>query len=148
VTAEINKLKPVIEQAASSQTDRPSIAQSRPAQALAAFFMHARINPVETAARHRYGSCRLHRRPCRQFSSHRRSAPARTYSYLLSKTGLEPDHGWPAWSRSSPFAPGGTTDILAGAMAPNCKSLGQPFVVENRAGAGGNIGADVAAGGA
>jgi tripartite-type tricarboxylate transporter receptor subunit TctC len=45
-----------------------------------------------------------------------------------------------------PFAPGGTTDLLARALAPEfSKAFGQPFVVENRAGAGGNIGADVVA---
>ena len=45
-----------------------------------------------------------------------------------------------------PFAAGGTTDILARAMAPELtKAFGQSFIVENRAGAGGNIGADLVA---
>jgi tripartite-type tricarboxylate transporter receptor subunit TctC len=45
-----------------------------------------------------------------------------------------------------PFAPGGTTDILARAIAPELsKAFGQSFVVENRAGAGGNLGADAVA---
>jgi len=45
-----------------------------------------------------------------------------------------------------PFAPGGTTDILARAVAPELSRVfGQPFIVENRGGAGGNLGADVVA---
>ena len=45
-----------------------------------------------------------------------------------------------------PFAPGGTTDILARAVAPELtKAFGQTFFVENKAGAGGNLGADVVA---
>ena len=45
-----------------------------------------------------------------------------------------------------PFAPGGTTDILARAIAAELsKAYGHQFLVDNRAGAGGNIGADIVA---
>jgi tripartite-type tricarboxylate transporter receptor subunit TctC len=45
-----------------------------------------------------------------------------------------------------PFAPGGTTDILARALAPELgKAFGQTFVIENKPGAGGNTGADLVA---
>ncbi len=41
-----------------------------------------------------------------------------------------------------PFPPGGSTDMVARAIAPKLQqSLGQPFVIENRAGATGAIGA-------
>ena len=64
---------------------------------------------------------------------------------------LQPATAQTAWPNKPvkiivPFAPGGTTDILARAMAPELsRAFGHPFVVENRAGAGGNVGADAVA---
>jgi len=45
-----------------------------------------------------------------------------------------------------PWAAGGSTDILARVLSEHLgKSLGQPFVVENRAGASGNVGSNIVA---
>ena len=45
-----------------------------------------------------------------------------------------------------PFPPGGTTDTLARIISPKLtEALGQQVIVDNRAGAGGNIGSDVVA---
>jgi len=44
-----------------------------------------------------------------------------------------------------PFAPGGTTDVLARLVAQKLgDSLGQQFIIENKPGAGGNIGTELA----
>ena len=45
-----------------------------------------------------------------------------------------------------PWAPGGITDILARLMAERLtQSFGQPFIVDNRSGVAGNIGAEIVA---
>ena len=45
-----------------------------------------------------------------------------------------------------PFAPAGPTDLMSRAVAERLSQrLGQPFVIDNRPGAGGNIGAEVVA---
>ena len=44
------------------------------------------------------------------------------------------------------FPPGGTTDLMARAFSPKlAEALGQPVVIDNRGGAAGNIGLEVAA---
>ena len=67
--------------------------------------------------------------------------------FLIANTTLA-QTAWPtkAVKIVVPFAPGGTTDILARAVAPELtKAFGQTFIVDNRAGAGGNVGADIVA---
>src|SRR5690606_17186759 len=45
-----------------------------------------------------------------------------------------------------PFGAGGTTDLTARIIGPEmARRLGQPWVVENRAGAGGNVGSEACA---
>ena len=83
------------------------------------------------------------------FAFHRRhllTAAAGTALSLLASVALADT--WPSRPVKIvvPFAPGGTTDILARAIAPELsKAFGQPFVVDNRGGAGGNVGAEIVA---
>ena len=71
-------------------------------------------------------------------------APGTAHAQAAAPAGA----GWPTKPVRIvvPFAPGGTTDILARAMAPELsKAFGQQFIVDNRAGAGGNVGAEMVA---
>ncbi len=70
---------------------------------------------------------------------------------LLASLGLS---AWPlSWAQSSksvrlivPFTPGGSTDILARAIAPKlAAALGQNVIIDNKPGAGGSLGAGEAA---
>ena len=67
---------------------------------------------------------------------------------LLASPALRAQPAYPSRSLRLivPYPPGGTTDIMGRLIAePMARHLGQPIVVENRPGAGGNIGAMVAA---
>ncbi len=62
--------------------------------------------------------------------------------------GAQQDHAYPsrAIRLIVPFPPGGGTDIVARSLGTRMgESLGQQFVIDNRGGAGGNIGAELAA---
>jgi tripartite-type tricarboxylate transporter receptor subunit TctC len=72
-------------------------------------------------------------------------------SSLVVRAALAQGQAAPAWPMRPvrivvPFPAGGTTDLLARILTePLTAKLGQPVIVDNRPGAGGNIGADAVA---
>ena len=66
-----------------------------------------------------------------------------TLAFSLAASGAYAQ-AWPTKSVTMivPFPPGGSTDMIARSVAPKLQeTFGQPFVVENKPGAGGTIGA-------
>ncbi len=83
-----------------------------------------------------------------RFAPRRRLLLAATATAALLPLPLLAQTAWPTKPVRIvvPFAPAGTTDILARALAPELsRAFGQPFVIENKPGAGGNLGADLVA---
>ena len=80
----------------------------------------------------------------------RRSALVTLLAALAAGTSL-PALAQEAWPTKPvrivvPFAPGGSTDVIARMVGQRLGEMwGQPVVIENRAGAGGNVGADIVA---
>lgn len=65
---------------------------------------------------------------CSAFTSHAQSWPAKPVRFVV------------------PFPAGGSTDVVGRILAEHLRQgLGQPFVIDNRAGAGGTVGSDVVA---
>jgi tripartite-type tricarboxylate transporter receptor subunit TctC len=70
---------------------------------------------------------------------------------LLSTPAIARAQGGAAWPTRpvrviNPYSPGGTTDVVMRLMSERLhRALGQPFPVENRAGAGGSVGTAAAA---
>ncbi|MBA3253724.1 MAG: tripartite tricarboxylate transporter substrate binding protein [Burkholderiaceae bacterium] len=73
---------------------------------------------------------------------------AALFAFASAASTLAQAQSWPSKPVRMivPFPPGGTTDIVARSLGAELQKMwGQPVVVENRAGAGGNVGADAVA---
>ena len=85
--------------------------------------------------------------PLSRFLTRRRLVQAIAMTMVLS-SGAVMAQAWPAKPVTLivPFPPGGTTDVLARALAEKLQhSLGQPVIVESKPGAGATLGADYVA---
>src|SRR4051794_29327620 len=81
--------------------------------------------------------------------------PRRRFLYLAAAAAALPAVSCIAWAQAYPsrpvhvvvpYPPGGGTDLLARMIGQwLSERLGQPFVIENRPGAGGNIGTEAVA---
>ena len=82
-------------------------------------------------------------------TQNRRTLAAFAAAFLLAGAAMaQPQTNWPTrpikWV--VPFPPGGAMDVIARTLGDQAtRALGQPVVIENRPGAGGNIGVDYVA---